>query len=59
MARYNGIPIFSSLENPKRRFVNIKYPLIFCANDDIYAFVAQGDRYDLIASSYYEDSNLW
>jgi hypothetical protein len=59
MARYNGIPIFLATDDPKRRFINVKYPSIPLGVDDIYAYAARGDRYDLIASNYYSDSSLW
>jgi hypothetical protein len=59
MARYNGTPIFSTKEDLKRRFVNVKYPSIPLAFDDTYVYVSQGDRYDTLALSFYNDSSLW
>ena len=59
MARYNGIPIFLATDDPKRRFINVKYPSIPLASDDTYVYVSQGDRYDTLALSFYNDASLW
>ena len=59
MNRYNKAPIITSKEDPKQRYVNIKYPLILPSSSDIYVYVGQGDRYDTLASNYYSDSSLW
>ena len=59
MARYGRIPTYITLQDTKRRFINVKYPSIPLGVDDVYAYAAQGDRYDLIASNYYLDSSLW
>lgn len=59
MARYSTIPIISTVENPKRRYINTKYPEITRDFSDIYVYTTKGDRYDLLALSYYGDAQLW
>ena len=59
MARYTGVPEIKTVDNPKRRYINVKYPEIPRDNTDIYVYTTKGDRYDLLALSYYRDSSLW
>ena len=59
MSRYNSLPTIVSKENKKRRYINVKYPLIPPSPSDIYVYAGQGDRYDTLASNYYSDSSLW
>jgi len=59
MSRYSATPIITTQDNPKRRFTNVKYPDIPRDISDIYVFVTVGDRYDLLAQTYYNDSSLW
>ena len=59
MNRYSRIPIIKTDNDPKLRYINIKYPLITLDPQDIYVYTTQGDRYDVIAQSYYSDSTLW
>jgi hypothetical protein len=59
MNRYGGIPITQTIENPKRRYVNLKYPEISHDFSDIYVYTTRGDRYDTLALAYYNDSSLW
>ena len=59
MARYSSIPIITTPENPKRRYILTKYPSIPREFSDIYVYTTKGDRYDLLAQSYYGDSSLW
>lgn len=59
MARYSNVPYFTTKDNPKRRYINVKYPNIPRTQEDIYVYITQGDRYDIIAQQYYEDSDLW
>ena len=59
MSRYNRVPEITSKEDKKRRYINVKYPLIPPSLSDIYIYVGQGDRYDTLASNYYSDSSLW
>ena len=65
MARYTQTPItFGKNPNTNRedrypRYTNVKYPLIPRSINDIYILVAEGDRYDILAQTYYQDSSLW
>ena len=59
MNRYQRVSITKTESNPKLRYVNVKYPTIFLDSTDIYVYTTQGDRYDIIAQSYYIDSTLW
>lgn len=43
----------------KTRYLTVKYPEIPLDISDIYVYITRGDRYDLLASSYYGDSSLW
>jgi hypothetical protein len=59
MNRYSLIPITTTPQNSKPRYINVKYPLIFLDSQDIYVYTTQGDRYDILAQSFYSDSTLW
>jgi hypothetical protein len=59
MSRYSQIPIIKTVENEKRRFVNVKYPQISLDSQDIYLYTTQGDRYDVLAFNFYKDEDLW
>ena len=59
MARYSNIPITQTVEIPQRRYTTVKYPEIILDFSDIYVYTTRGDRYDLLAQSYYTDSSLW
>lgn len=59
MNRYNVAQIIKTPEDPKRRYTNIKYPLIPPTSNDIYVYTTQGDRYDVLALNYYSDITLW
>jgi phage tail protein X len=59
MKRYSIIPVITTPEDPKRRYVVTKYPEISRESSDIYVYTTKGDRYDLLAQSYYNDSSLW
>jgi hypothetical protein len=59
MSRYSEIQIITTQDNPKRRFINVKYPDIPRDISDVYVFVTVGDRYDLLAQTYYGDESLW
>lgn len=59
MNRYSPIKIITTQENPKPRYAMVKYPLITLAPSDIYVYITQGDRYDTLALSFYNDSTLW
>jgi hypothetical protein len=59
MNRYSGIPVIQSPKDPRRRYANTKYPEITVEFSDIYVYITQGDRYDLLARDYYQDSSFW
>lgn len=59
MARYSNIPIITTTEDPKRRYINTKYPEIKPEFSDTYVYTTIGDRYDLLALKYYKDTSLW
>jgi hypothetical protein len=59
MDRYSSIKIIRTLEDKKRRYENVKYPLIPPSSLDIYVYTVRGDRYDSLALNYYGDSSLW
>jgi len=46
-------------KSKKRRFINVKYPDIPRDVLDTYVFVTVGDRYDLLAQTYYGNESLW
>jgi len=59
MARYDNILIVKGQNDPKRRYINVKYPNIPLGPQDIYVYTSLGDRYDVMALNYYKDSSLW
>ena len=59
MNRYSRIPIITTNEDPKPRYSIVKYPSIPLGSSDVYVYVNQGDRYDTLAQSFYNDSTLW
>lgn len=61
MSRYSDIPIYKKiLENSSPLlYANVRYPKIPLDSLDIYVYTNQGDRYDTLAQTYYEDSSLW
>lgn len=59
MSRYSSVKIISSAPNPKRRYINIKYPEIPVEFSDIYVYTTSGDRFDLLANTYYGYASLW
>tara|TARA_R110002153_G_C13180529_1_gene485039 strand:+ start:133 stop:459 length:327 start_codon:yes stop_codon:yes gene_type:complete len=65
MARYSrtvtslGLNPLLDLKDRRPRYVNVKYPNIPKSINDIYIIITEGDRYDILAQSYYNDSSLW
>ena len=55
--RYNIIP--QTRIEGKRVYQNVKYPDIPLSENDIYVQSSQGDRFDILAQQYYNDSSLW
>jgi hypothetical protein len=58
MSRYSSIRI-EQPQNEKRRYIVTKYPEIPLGSLDYYIYTTQGDRYDILANTYYGDSQLW
>ena len=64
MSRYQQTPITKpttvvTLQDQKRRYINVKYPTITLDSQDIYVYTVQGDRYDTMALTFYKDPDLW
>lgn len=59
MSRYSQIQVFKTVDDPRRRFINVKYPSISLDSQDIYLYTTQGDRYDIMAYQFYQDTSLW
>lgn len=58
MNRYQNIPVIKS-NNGISMYATSRYPEIPLSENDIYVYTSQGDRFDLLALSYYNDSSLW
>lgn len=56
--RYNNIPILQTDQGIKYYKSRI-YPKVPFRDNDIYVITTIGDRLDLLAHSYYNDSELW
>lgn len=56
--RLRNIPIKKTNNGIKYR-INTIYPEIPPTEDDIYIITSGGDRYDILALQFYNDSNLW
>jgi len=64
MSRYSQIPVvkptqINSVQDQKRRYINVKYPSITLDSQDVYVYTTQGDRYDVLALTFYKDPDLW
>ena len=57
MNRYQNIPITKI--DKKRVYQTTRYPEIPLSENDIYVYTVQGDRFDVLAQQYYNDSSLW
>jgi hypothetical protein len=57
MNRYQNINIIK-VDN-KVCYQTTRYPEVPLSNDDIYVYTTQGDRFDSLANSYYNDETLW
>ena len=42
-----------------RYYRDNKYPQVPLSSSDIYVITTAGDRFDLLAQQYYNDSSLW
>jgi len=58
MKRYQNIKINRDNKG-KRHYVGVKYPPVPLSPDDIYLYTTQGDRFDILAEQYFNDSSLW
>ena len=56
--RYNNIPTLIS-PTSKRYIQEVKYPEVDLSVNDVYVITTSGDRFDLLADQYYNDSSLW
>jgi hypothetical protein len=57
--RYDTISVTKYNSTGSQYYVNVIYPDIPYSNDDNYVITTSGDRLDLLAFSFYGDSNLW
>lgn len=57
MGRYTDITILK--QEGKRYTGTTKYPDVPLSLEDIYVYATQGDRFDILAQQYYNDSSLW
>jgi len=57
-SRYQNIKIVKSTDS-KRLYTTTYYPYLQPRNEDLYVITVEGDRYDLLAVTYYSDKSLW
>jgi hypothetical protein len=57
MNRYINIPLTKI--NGKQAYRTVRYPEIALTPEDIYVYTEQGDRFDVLAQQYFQDSSLW
>ena len=57
MNRYQNIS--TTTIDKKQVYQTTRYPEIPTTSDDIYIYTTQGDRFDVLANTYYKDSSLW
>jgi len=55
--RYRNIP--KTKINGKEVYKTSKYPEIPLDENDTYVYTTQGDRFDVLAQQYYQNSSLW
>jgi len=58
MGRYSSISKRITTKN-KPFIGTVKYPDISLSFGDIYAYTDEGDRFDILAQTYYGDPSLW
>ena len=56
---YRNINQRENNQTLKKHFVNVIYPDIIYGPDDSYITTTVGDRLDLLADQFYNDSSLW
>ena len=54
MGRYTNIPI-DNTDKGKRYYSTTKYPNIPLSFNDVYVYTDEGDRFDILAQTYYSD----
>jgi len=63
MSRYTKIKTTSNKTpqglSGKIYYRGVKYPPIPLNFSDIYVYTEEGDRFDILAQQYYNDSSLW
>ena len=57
MNRYQNI--LKTKIDGKEVYVTSRYPEVPLSESDIYVITTQGDRFDVLAQQYYNDSSLW
>ena len=58
MSRYTRTEILTP-QSGKNYQGTTKYPDIPLSFNDIYVYTDEGDRFDILAQQYYQDSSLW
>ena len=58
MSRYSDITTLNTVGG-KRYKATTNYPDIPIDFSDIYVYTDEGDRFDILAQTYYSDSSLW
>ena len=58
MNRYQTIPTTKTTTG-RTIYRTVKYPEIPLNPNDIYVIANKGDRFDILADQYYNDSSLW
>ena len=58
MGRYTNITDHQTPKG-KQYKTTVKYPDIPLNFNDIYAYTDEGDRFDILAQTYYNDPKLW
>lgn len=57
MNRYTDIEIITT--NGKKAYKTVRYPEVPFHELDTYVISTTGDRFDILAQEYYQDSSLW
>ena len=56
--RYRNIKL-TKTEGGKSYYANPIYPTPSISSEDLWVLTSEGDRYDLLAKSFYGDPSLW
>jgi len=57
MNRYLNIP--KTKIKRKLTYVTSRYPEVPLSENDIYVYTSRGDRFDILANEFYQNSSLW